>query len=175
MGALGFCIGLTGTRRKHKPFQTVEIKVKMDCDGCVRKVRNAVISMKGVNSVEVIKKESRVTITGYIDADKVLKKIRSTGKKKAEFWPYIRYNLVAYPYVVGAYDKRAPSGYVRNVANAFPAAYNRNITEDYNVVSEETLVNMFSDDNPNACSVIRAKVSKKSSMGHQNGSRTKII
>jgi len=27
--------------------QTVEIKVKMDCDGCERRVKNAVTSMKG--------------------------------------------------------------------------------------------------------------------------------
>ena len=28
-------------------FQTVDIKVKMDCDGCERRVKNAVSSMKG--------------------------------------------------------------------------------------------------------------------------------
>ena len=30
-------------------FQTVDIKVKMDCDGCERRVKNAVTSMKGSN------------------------------------------------------------------------------------------------------------------------------
>lgn len=29
--------------------QTVNIKVKMDCDGCERRVKNAVSSMKGSN------------------------------------------------------------------------------------------------------------------------------
>lgn len=30
-------------------FQTVDIKVKMDCDGCERRVKNSVSSMKGTN------------------------------------------------------------------------------------------------------------------------------
>lgn len=30
--------------------QTVEIKVKMDCDGCERRVKNSVKSMKGFSS-----------------------------------------------------------------------------------------------------------------------------
>uniref|UniRef100_A0A803QZD9 HMA domain-containing protein n=1 Tax=Cannabis sativa TaxID=3483 RepID=A0A803QZD9_CANSA len=35
-------------RKKRKAMQTVEIKVKMDCDGCERRVKNAVTSMKGI-------------------------------------------------------------------------------------------------------------------------------
>ncbi|RVW45714.1 Heavy metal-associated isoprenylated plant protein 21 [Vitis vinifera] len=91
MGALdyfsNFCT-VTSTKGKRKPMQTVEIKVKMDCDGCERRVKNAVTSMRGVKSVEVIRKQSRVTVTGYVDANKVLKRVKSTGKR-AEFWPYI--------------------------------------------------------------------------------------
>ncbi|KAG5528083.1 hypothetical protein RHGRI_028874 [Rhododendron griersonianum] len=66
MGALdylsNFCT-VTSTRGKRKAMQvlissilerclcllsqTVEIKVKMDCDGCERRVKNAVTNMKG--------------------------------------------------------------------------------------------------------------------------------
>ncbi|KAL0381444.1 UNVERIFIED_CONTAM: Heavy metal-associated isoprenylated plant protein 21 [Sesamum angustifolium] len=47
MGALyclsNFCtLSTTSTRTKRRSMQTVEIKVKMDCDGCERKVKNAV-------------------------------------------------------------------------------------------------------------------------------------
>ena len=44
-----FCT-LPRTRRhlkKRKQFQTVELRVRMDCDGCEMKVRNALSSMKG--------------------------------------------------------------------------------------------------------------------------------
>ncbi|XP_022862618.1 heavy metal-associated isoprenylated plant protein 21-like isoform X1 [Olea europaea var. sylvestris] len=171
MGALdylsNFCTVTSTGRRKRKPLQTVEIKVKMDCDGCERRVKNAVKNMKGgfiillymhvlhflklfslnysegVTNVEVRRKQHRVTVSGYVDPNKVLKRVKSTGKR-AEFWPYIPYNLVQYPYVSQAYDKRAPSGFVRNVAQAVPVPN----------ASDETITYLFSDDNPNACHIM---------------------
>ncbi|XP_009791012.1 heavy metal-associated isoprenylated plant protein 20 [Nicotiana tabacum] len=136
---------VTSTRKsKRKPMQTVEIKVKMDCDGCERKVTNAVSSMKGVKSVDVSRKQSRVTVSGNVEPKKVLKKVQNTGKK-AEFWPYVEYNLVSYPYAPGVYDKKAPSGYVRDVPQAFQIVPN---------TPTHTLTSMFSDENPNACSIM---------------------
>ncbi|RWR93897.1 heavy metal-associated isoprenylated plant protein 21 [Cinnamomum micranthum f. kanehirae] len=146
MGALdylsNFCT--VSPRSKRKPMQTVELKVKMDCDGCVRKVKNAVTSMKGVKTVDVNQKQSRVTVTGYVDPNKVLKRVKSTGKR-AEFWPYVPYNLVYYPYVSQAYDKRAPSGFVRNVVQALPGSPGNH---------DEIITSLFSDDNPHACSIM---------------------
>ncbi|XVE72171.1 hypothetical protein DITRI_Ditri11bG0017300 [Diplodiscus trichospermus] len=151
MGALdyisNFCT-IRSTRRKRKPMQTVEIKVKMDCDGCERKVKNAVTSMKGVKTVEVNRKQSRVTVNGRVNPNKVLKRVKSTGKKRAEFWPYIPQHLVYYPYASGVYDKRAPSGHVRNVAQAFPAP------PSSSSAPEENFVSFFSDDNVHACSIM---------------------
>lgn len=34
--------------KKRRQFNTVELKVKMDCDGCERKIRNTLATMKGV-------------------------------------------------------------------------------------------------------------------------------
>ncbi|KAH8496057.1 hypothetical protein Peur_055256 [Populus x canadensis] len=130
-------------KRKRKPMQTVDIKVKMDCDGCERRVKNSVSSMKGVKSVEVNRKQSRVTVSGNVEPNKVLKKVKSTGKR-AEFWPYVPYNLVAYPYAAQAYDKKAPAGYVKNVVQALPSPN----------ATDEKFTSMFSDENPNACSIM---------------------
>eukprot|EP01018_Ginkgo_biloba_P002138 Gb_00188 [translate_table: standard] len=88
--------------------------VLMDCDGCERKVKNVVSSMSGVKSVDVNKKQQKVTVTGYVEPHKVLKKVKGTGKK-AEIWPYVPYNLVYHPYDAQSYDKKASTGYVRNV------------------------------------------------------------
>ncbi|XAR72269.1 hypothetical protein NMG60_11018850 [Bertholletia excelsa] len=129
--------------KKRKVMQTVEIKVKMDCDGCERRVRNAVSSMKGAKSVEVSRNQSRVTVSGYVEPNKVLKKVKSTGKR-AEFWPYVPYNLVSYPYVPQAYDKKAPSGFVKKAVQAMPSPN----------APGERLTTLFSDENPNACSVM---------------------
>ncbi|GAB4828792.1 Heavy metal-associated isoprenylated plant protein 21 [Ancistrocladus abbreviatus] len=140
---LDYCDINSPRLRKRKPMQTVEIKVKMDCDGCERRVKNAVSRMRGVKSVEVNRKQSRVTVSGYVEPNKVLNKVKSTGKR-AEFWPYVPYNLVYYPYAAQAYDKRAPSGYVKNVPQAVPTPN----------AQEEKYTWLFSDDNPNACSIM---------------------
>ncbi|RWR85559.1 heavy metal-associated isoprenylated plant protein 21 [Cinnamomum micranthum f. kanehirae] len=146
-----------GPRSRRRPLQTVELKVKMDCDGCERRVRNAVCSLKGINlssmkidfssacakTVDVNRKQSRVTVTGYVDQNKVLNKVKSTGKR-AELWPYVAANLVPYPYVAQAYDKKAPSGFVKNVVQALPSP-----NSPY-----DRLATLFSDENPHACSIM---------------------
>ncbi|KAI4371253.1 hypothetical protein MLD38_019514 [Melastoma candidum] len=132
-------------KKKKKQEQTVEIKIKMDCDGCELKVKNALKSLSGVNKVQVDRKLSKVSVTGYVDQAKVLKAAKSTGKK-AEIWPYVPFTIVQQPYDPKAYDKRAPAGHVRNVE--FSANVN-NIVPVY-----DPYTNMFSDENPNACSIM---------------------
>ncbi|XP_030523728.1 heavy metal-associated isoprenylated plant protein 26 [Rhodamnia argentea] len=101
--------------KKRKQLQTVEIKVKMDCEGCERRVRKSVESMKGVTSAEVDPKHSKLTVIGYVDLGKVLWRVRHRTGKVCDFWPYVPYDLVDHPYAPGAYDKKAPRGFVRNV------------------------------------------------------------
>ncbi|KAL3584099.1 hypothetical protein D5086_015160 [Populus alba] len=138
-------VGSGGHKHKRKQLQTVELKVRMDCDGCELKVKNALSSMSGVKKVEINRKQQRVTVSGYVDSNKVLKKAKSTGKR-AEIWPYVPYSLVAQPFATQAYDKRAPPGYVRKVEN----------TAAIGTVTryEDPYTSIFSDDNPNACSII---------------------
>lgn len=100
----------------------------------------------GVKSVDINRKQQRVTVTGYVDSNKVLKKAKSTGKK-AEIWPYVPYSLVAQPYTAQVYDKKAPPGYVRNVE------FTTNTHTAYKQ-QEDQYSNMFSDENPNACSIM---------------------
>ncbi|GAA0155582.1 hypothetical protein LIER_13279 [Lithospermum erythrorhizon] len=139
-------MGNYGHKHKKKQYQTVELKVRMDCDGCELKVKKALSSLSGVKSVEINRKQQKVTVTGYVEANKVLKKAEATGKK-AEIWPYVPYNLVAQPYAAQAYDKKAPPGYVRKVEN------NNQINGSVTIY-EDPYINMFNDDNPNACSVM---------------------
>ena len=35
-------------KKKKKQFQTVNLKVRMDCDGCELKVKNALSSLSGI-------------------------------------------------------------------------------------------------------------------------------
>lgn len=96
--------------------------------------------------MEINRKQSRVTVSGYVDANKVLNRIKRTGKKRAEFWPYVPQHIVHYPFASGVYDKRAPAGYVRNVVQAFSTGVSN--------APEEQFMSVFSDDNVNACSIM---------------------
>lgn len=98
----------------------------------------------------MIRKQSKVIVNGYVDPNRVLKRIKSTGKR-AEFWPYVPYNVVYYPHAPQAYDKRAPAGMVKNVPQALLAPN----------ATEEKFAYLFSDDNPSACSIMWQKKKKK--------------
>ncbi|KAL2900859.1 Heavy metal-associated isoprenylated plant protein 21, partial [Bienertia sinuspersici] len=94
----------------------------------------------GVKSVEVKTKHSKVTVIGYVDPKRVFKKVKDTGKIRAEFSPYIENNLVPYLYVAGAYDKRAPSGFVKDVPQVYHSQPSFNLPQ-------QPFPNLFSDDN----------------------------
>ncbi|KAL6900791.1 hypothetical protein ACP4OV_005467 [Aristida adscensionis] len=133
--------GGSGRRsRRRKEFHTVELKVRMDCDGCERKVKNTLATMRGVQSVEINRKQQKVTVQGFVEPHRVLRRALSTGKR-AELWPYVPYTN---PYMAPPpYDKRAPAGHVRRVDVVVPASG-----------QDEPLATLFSDDNPNACSIM---------------------
>lgn len=121
----------------------------MDCEGCVRRVKKAVLGMKGVTEIDVQPKQSKLTVIGYVDPNKVLHRVRHRTGKKADFWPYVPYDVVEHPYAPEAYDRKAPPGYVRNVRadpEASPLARASSFEVKYTTA--------FSDDNPNACIVM---------------------
>ncbi|CAH8355392.1 unnamed protein product [Eruca vesicaria subsp. sativa] len=152
MGALNFLSDYLSDRfyvsirklKKHKVIQqTVNIKVKIDYDGCERKIKNAVSAMKGEKSVEVNRKMNKVTVSGYMPK-KVLKIVQSTRKKKPELWPYVPYTMVAYANAAGAYVKRAPPGFVRKSEQVQPQPGDTN----------DKLMSLFHDENPNTCTIM---------------------
>ncbi|XP_059624651.1 heavy metal-associated isoprenylated plant protein 26-like [Cornus florida] len=155
MGILDYCsdrIDFSRTHsskklKKRKQFQTVEIRVKIDCEGCKKKVRKSVEGMKGVTQVTVEPKQHKLTVIGYVNPNKVLKRVRHRTGKKAEMWPYVPYDVVAHPYAPGVYDRKAPPGFVRNVDPQASGLARASSTE-------VKFTTAFSDDNPNACVVM---------------------
>ncbi|XP_048535875.1 heavy metal-associated isoprenylated plant protein 23-like [Triticum urartu] len=81
LGAVGG--GQRGAKKEGTQPQTVELRVRMDCE---RQVKKALAGMRGVERVEVNRKQQRVTVTGTVDPHKVLRRAQSTAKK-AELWP----------------------------------------------------------------------------------------
>eukprot|EP00253_Pinus_taeda_P022777 PITA_22777 len=148
MGALDYVSSFFGDRTRHVKqlqLQTVMLKVRnIDCDGCEKRVKRSVSSMKGVQSVEVNRKEQKLTVTGYVEVAKVLRRVKRTGKP-TEIWPYVPAEMAYHPYAVGTYDKKAPRGYVRNVDPSFLMNPNR---------TDEQYTDMFSEDNTNSCTIM---------------------
>ncbi|XP_022869859.1 heavy metal-associated isoprenylated plant protein 26-like [Olea europaea var. sylvestris] len=134
--------------KKRNQLQTVEIKVKIDCEGCERKVRRAVEGMKGVSSVEIEPKQNKLTVVGYVDSEKVVARVILRTGKKAELWPYVPYDVVEHPYAPGVYDKKAPAGYVRYTEDAQISHLARASS------TEVRYTTAFSDENPAACMVM---------------------
>ncbi|XP_078448273.1 heavy metal-associated isoprenylated plant protein 27-like [Wolffia australiana] len=136
--------------KRRRQLQTVEVKVRMDCEGCEKKVRESVKGMKGVTEVRVEPKMNKLAVTGFVEPAKVVKRVARKTGKKAELWPYVPYALVDHPYVPGAYDRKAPPGHVRSAAVLKPdvAALARAGSD------ENRFVSAFSDENPNACAVM---------------------
>ncbi|KAI3960604.1 hypothetical protein MKX01_003778 [Papaver californicum] len=141
--------------KKLKELQTVEIKVKIDCEGCERKIRRLVrrnerfllpniFSNKGFNGV------SSIDIDPKQHKKLLSRVIRRTGKK-AEIWPYVPYGEVDHPYAPGVYDKKAPPGYVRNVMMNNDSKASNLARASSTEVKYSTA---FSDYNPNACVVM---------------------
>ncbi|XP_010269172.1 PREDICTED: heavy metal-associated isoprenylated plant protein 21-like [Nelumbo nucifera] len=138
------------TKSRPLSLQTVELKVRMCCTGCERIVKNAIQKLRGVDSVEVDVEMEKVTVTGYVDRNKVLKAVRRSGKR-AEFWPYPNPPL----YFTSA------TNYFKDLSNDYKESYNYwrhgyNVGERHGNIpvsyrGDDKVSNMFNDDNVNAC------------------------
>ncbi|KAL3514990.1 hypothetical protein ACH5RR_021892 [Cinchona calisaya] len=140
--------GSSSKLKKKKQLQTVEIKVKIDCEGCERKVRRSVEGMKGVSSVLIEPKQHKLTVVGYVEPKKVVARVAHRTGKKVELWPYVPYDVVEHPYAPGVYDRKAPAGYVRNVEDPQVSQLARASS------TEVRYTTAFSDENPTACVVM---------------------
>ncbi|XP_064944230.1 heavy metal-associated isoprenylated plant protein 28-like isoform X1 [Musa acuminata AAA Group] len=145
--------------------QIVEMCVHMDCSGCENKIRKALSKLQGVDSVDIDMVRQKVTVTGWVDQKKVLKAVRKTGRR-AVLWPYpldAEHNV----YTQGCYHLQHPTPAHRLLFDAEPHSYNYykhgyddSTLHGYyqqpahtHIIEEEARVR-FSDDNPNACSIM---------------------
>lgn len=152
----GLCACPAPLERRHlqkgRQLETVEMKIRIECEGCESKIRETLEGMDGVTGVEVVPRQNRVTVTGYVDAAKVMRRVARKTGKRVEPWPYVPYEAVAHPYAPGAYDKKAHAGYVRDVTanhgGRSGPAFGRALS------TEARYTGAFSDENSNAACTI---------------------
>uniref|UniRef100_A0A7N0T1Z8 HMA domain-containing protein n=1 Tax=Kalanchoe fedtschenkoi TaxID=63787 RepID=A0A7N0T1Z8_KALFE len=67
-------------------YQTWVLKVSIHCEGCKRKVKRILLAIEGVYMISIDAKQHKVTVTGNIEPETLIKKLVRTGKH-AEMWP----------------------------------------------------------------------------------------
>ncbi|XP_020576057.1 heavy metal-associated isoprenylated plant protein 30-like [Phalaenopsis equestris] len=139
---------------KGRPLalQVIELKVRMCCEGCERVVKHALHKLRGVDSVEVNLPLGKVTVTGYIDRNKVLKQVRRSGKK-VEFWPNPDLPLFFTNATNYFHDEQS----YRDSYNYWRHGYNNSDKHGnlpVNRRGEDPVSNLFNDDDVNACSIM---------------------
>ncbi|MCL7024288.1 hypothetical protein MKW94_007252 [Papaver nudicaule] len=67
-------------------YQTWVLKVSIHCEGCKKKVKKVLQSIDGVYQTTIDSPQHKVTVTGDVDSEKLIKKLIKTGKH-AELWP----------------------------------------------------------------------------------------
>ncbi|KAM0954353.1 putative heavy metal-associated domain, HMA, heavy metal-associated domain superfamily [Dioscorea sansibarensis] len=70
-------------------YQTLALKVSIHCEGCKRKVKRVLQSIDGVYKITFDAQQHKVTITGNVGAETLIKKLLKNGKN-AELWPEIK-------------------------------------------------------------------------------------
>ncbi|XP_050240052.1 heavy metal-associated isoprenylated plant protein 35-like [Quercus robur] len=76
------------TQERSEPlqYQTWVLKVSLHCEGCKRKVRKVLQSIDGVFTTSFDSQQNKVTVTGNVAVETLIKKLVKTGKH-AEIWP----------------------------------------------------------------------------------------
>ncbi|KAI3459243.1 hypothetical protein Pfo_015906 [Paulownia fortunei] len=63
----------------EKPRVT-EIRVRMDCNGCVQKIKKALHGIRGIYDLYIDISQQKITIIGWVDPEKIVKAIKKTRK-----------------------------------------------------------------------------------------------
>ncbi|XP_059304432.1 heavy metal-associated isoprenylated plant protein 9-like [Lycium ferocissimum] len=66
---------------------TVELNVNMHCEACAEQLKKKILRMKGVRSAETEASTGKVTVTGTMDADKLVEYVYRRTKKQAKIVP----------------------------------------------------------------------------------------
>nr|GMC68333.1 heavy metal-associated isoprenylated plant protein 9-like [Ipomoea batatas] len=66
---------------------TVELTVNMHCEACAQQLKSKILKMKGVRTAETELASGKVTVTGTMDADKLVDYVYRRTKKQAKIVP----------------------------------------------------------------------------------------
>lgn len=73
------------SREEFLKIQTCALKVNIHCDGCKHKVKKILHKIEGVYTTKIDSEQGKVTVSGNIDPETIIKKLTKNGKH-AELW-----------------------------------------------------------------------------------------
>ncbi|KAL2644923.1 hypothetical protein R1flu_012510 [Riccia fluitans] len=110
--------------------------VPLCCESCVQKIRKALSKDEEVENVDVDMMKSKVIVTGYLNPERVLRKLRKV-KKSAAFWV----DSTSYDNLSGTQD---PYSHTADYDYTDPNAFNENShSYDYDYSSSRLLPNDY--------------------------------
>ncbi|KAL9332246.1 hypothetical protein ACSQ67_001856 [Phaseolus vulgaris] len=75
-----------GPQGETLKYQTWVLKVLIHCDGCKKRVKKILQGVDGVYKTEVDSLQHKVTVTGNVDAETLIKRLSRSGRI-VELWP----------------------------------------------------------------------------------------
>eukprot|EP01018_Ginkgo_biloba_P032300 Gb_19281 [translate_table: standard] len=127
-------------KEKQPTVVTVVVKVLMHCEACAQKLKRIVLKMKGVHSAEPDFKTQKFTVKGTIDPKDLVEYIYKKAKKRAEIVPPKKEEKKGDDGKGG--DQKKEDG--KKSEDAAPKY----------VIEYVHAPQLFSDENPNACSIM---------------------
>ncbi|XP_059632645.1 heavy metal-associated isoprenylated plant protein 19-like, partial [Cornus florida] len=112
----------------------VEFRVSMHCNACERTVAKAISKIKGVEKFTTEMKKHKVVVTGRINPQKFVKKLKKKTGKRVE--------------IVGDKNESKGEGKEKDLSLATDPL----LIDCWG--DSEVLYTMFSDENANACSIM---------------------
>eukprot|EP00249_Psilotum_nudum_P005641 c19079_g1_i1 orf=181-399(+) len=60
--------------------ETVVLRVGMHCDKCIKEIKRAIQKLEGMETYKLDKTEQKVTVTGEVTSDEVIRMLHKNGK-----------------------------------------------------------------------------------------------
>ncbi|KAL8130476.1 hypothetical protein V2J09_019631 [Rumex salicifolius] len=74
-------------QRQQTHVLRVMVKTSCNCTGCEMKIRKILKNNSGVKAYEIDMVLGKVTVTGNVDLDSLIKNLEKSGKRLVEIWP----------------------------------------------------------------------------------------
>ncbi|KAM7468786.1 hypothetical protein LguiB_016348 [Lonicera macranthoides] len=124
-------------KKKEPKVVEVVLKVYLHCEGCAKDVKHCIHKMQGVHTVEPDTKKSHMTVKGVFEPEKLVEFVNKRAGKHAAI-------------VKTSKMDGKDGGNNTNEGNNHPKPINRHNYPPEHVYAPQ----IFSDENPNACSLM---------------------